>query len=190
MTTHTAIESDEKDMNAKHTQTKPLLPLSCYVVIARLLAVLGVVNWDIYQKEQHLAQGKIVRLALAPVDPRSLMQGDYMVLNYELAAQVNPLITEGANNGIITVALDKNQVASLVSVDEASDQQGVSDKQDNWVHICYRWRQHRIKFASNAYFFEEGQAQRYEQAEYGQFRVNEQGNLLLEALLDKQFNKL
>ncbi len=30
----------------------------------------------------------MVLLRLAPVDPRSLMQGDYMRLNYELARQL------------------------------------------------------------------------------------------------------
>ena len=43
-----------------------------------LVIILGLVNWSITGKEKHLAEGKIVYLDLAPVDPRSLMQGDYM----------------------------------------------------------------------------------------------------------------
>ena len=45
------------------------------------LAVLALVNLGIYQREQLLTRGQIVLLDLAPVDPRSLMQGDYMRLD-------------------------------------------------------------------------------------------------------------
>ncbi|MFX7329222.1 GDYXXLXY domain-containing protein, partial [Acinetobacter baumannii] len=34
------------------------------------------------QKEMLLKEGQLVLLPLAPVDPRSLMQGDYMALRY------------------------------------------------------------------------------------------------------------
>ena len=53
-----------------------------YLMIALSVLVLGVLNYGIYQKEQIKNQGDIVLLELAPVDPRSLMQGDYMRLRY------------------------------------------------------------------------------------------------------------
>ena len=56
-----------------------------WVVLLTTLAVLVVVNSAIWQKERHIAQGEVVYLELAPVDPRSLMQGDYMALNFALA---------------------------------------------------------------------------------------------------------
>ncbi|MBS0976300.1 GDYXXLXY domain-containing protein, partial [Serratia rubidaea] len=58
---------------------------------ALVLAALLLVNLSIYQKEQQLRQGRVAILQLAPVDPRSLMQGDYMALDYALAA---PLRTQ------------------------------------------------------------------------------------------------
>ena len=170
------------------------LPLSAYVIIVTLLAVLTLVNFDIYQKEQHLLKGKVIRLGLAPVDPRSLMQGDYMVLNYAIAAQVSAFVPEGTTDGTMQVKLDENQVASLISVDEiplTTYSNIVAEAQAlTTMSIQYRIRNHQVKFASNGYFFEEGQGERYEQAEYGQFRVNEQGSLLLESLLDNSFNVL
>ncbi|WP_414673872.1 GDYXXLXY domain-containing protein, partial [Marinimicrobium sp. UBA4509] len=48
------------------------------IALVTALAILVLVNFSIYEKEQHLAQGEIMYLELAPVDPRSLMQGDYM----------------------------------------------------------------------------------------------------------------
>ncbi|MEY4484068.1 MAG: hypothetical protein RL693_1520, partial [Verrucomicrobiota bacterium] len=47
-------------------------------------------NVLIFQKEQTLANGRQVFLKLAPVDPRSLMQGDYMSLRYEIARKFEP----------------------------------------------------------------------------------------------------
>ena len=46
--------------------------------------VLLLINYSIYQREQHIAHGQTVYVQLAPVDPRSLMQGDYMALDFEL----------------------------------------------------------------------------------------------------------
>ena len=59
-----------------------------WVVLLATLAVLVVVNSAIWQKERHIAEGEVVYLELAPVDPRSLMQGDYMALNFELSNDI------------------------------------------------------------------------------------------------------
>lgn len=58
------------------------------IALVALIAVLGIVNASIIDKEKHLAEGQVVYLELAPVDPRSLMQGDYMALNFRVAQQV------------------------------------------------------------------------------------------------------
>ncbi|ABV87169.1 GDYXXLXY domain-containing protein [Shewanella pealeana] len=162
------------------------LPVSTYILMATVFAILAIVNWDIYQKEQQLAHGQVVRLTLAPVDPRSLIQGDYMALNYAIAAELRGLIDMETADGLLQVKLDVNQVAQLVSVDNGSG----AEEGNDIIGIQYRVRHQQIKFASNAYFFEEGQAEQYEAAKYGQFRVNQQGALLLESMLDKDFNEL
>lgn len=47
-------------------------------IAASLVTALGVANGAIWQKEQLISTGRPIFLELAPVDPRSLMQGDYM----------------------------------------------------------------------------------------------------------------
>ena len=47
-----------------------------------------------------------------------------------------------------------------------------------------------IKFATNAFFFQEGTAGDYEQARFGAFRVNGQGEPLLVGLLDENLKRL
>ncbi|MCL1480922.1 MAG: GDYXXLXY domain-containing protein [Marinobacter sp.] len=53
-----------------------------------LLVALAMVNLSVFQKEQQLAHGKVVYLDLAPVDPRSLMQGDYMALSFAIGQEI------------------------------------------------------------------------------------------------------
>jgi len=55
---------------------------SMLLVIGGLALVLGVANYDIWQKQQVVDNGQQVLLKLIPVDPRSLMQGDFMQLRY------------------------------------------------------------------------------------------------------------
>ncbi|WP_419465319.1 GDYXXLXY domain-containing protein [Aeromonas caviae] len=49
------------------------------------LALLAGINAAVWRFEHAMSQGEVVLIELAPVDPRSLMQGDYMRLNYALA---------------------------------------------------------------------------------------------------------
>ena len=55
------------------------------------LLVLGVVNAAIVGKETIKREGDTVYLPLAPVDPRSLMQGDYMALRFTLVRELEAL---------------------------------------------------------------------------------------------------
>ena len=50
--------------------------LNRWIIVLATVFVLVVVNGSIWQKERHLAEGEIVYLELAPVDPRSLIQSD------------------------------------------------------------------------------------------------------------------
>jgi uncharacterized membrane-anchored protein len=51
------------------------------------LLILVAVNFSIAGKERLLAEGRVVYLQLMPVDPRSLMQGDYMALRFGVAEE-------------------------------------------------------------------------------------------------------
>jgi uncharacterized membrane-anchored protein len=165
------------------------------IAIVGLLLVLGLMNWSIYVKEQHLAHGQIVKLKLAPVDPRSLMQGDYMALRFELAQTIHDALPKveatdfwapdlANTDGLIIVQLDDADRASFVTLDNGQDLELGQHK------LQYRVRNGQVKFATNAFFFEEGSAELYEAAEYGEFRVNSQGEVLLVALYNKDMQIL
>ena len=160
------------------------------IALIALILILALVNWSIYKKELHLKNGAVVYLKLAPVDPRSLMQGDYMALRYEIAEKIYEQLPkkEGyrrwqhnadAKDGKVVVVLDKKQVGSFVRL------YGSKELKENEMLLNYRVRNGAVKFATNAFFFEEGSAKKYEVAKYGEFRVNSNGELLLVAMADE-----
>lgn len=155
-----------------------------WICVAMIFVVLGAVNFSIVKKEQVLASGTLVLLELAPVDPRSLMQGDYMRLRFSLEREAfkdKPAVSE---EGFITVRLDANSVGQYAGFYHGET------LADNQVKMQYRVRDGRVKFATNAFFFQEGTAQLYENARYGAFRVAGNGELLLNNLRDKDYQIL
>ena len=63
------------------------------------------IGYQVYSNESLLQNGETIRLELQPVDPRSLLQGDYVELNYTISELEDTYIDE---NGPITIVLRKN----------------------------------------------------------------------------------
>lgn len=145
------------------------------ISIAGLLLVLIVFNVLIAQKERSLTTGKAVYLELAPVDPRSLMQGDYMVLRYALAAQLEHVYDgDGLHSAYLTVGAD--DVATAVSDKPSPDA----------LLIKVRSLHGAVSFGAESYFFQEGHGHLYEKAKYGQLQVDSSGSVILTGLCDEQ----
>jgi uncharacterized membrane-anchored protein len=145
------------------------------LLIVAVVLVLGAVNASIILKERIKTEGQRIYLALAPVDPRSLMQGDYMALRFEIA---NNISTDAPGSAPLFV--DERGIATLNASPDASD-----------LRIRYRVRNGQVWLGTNAYFFEEGSAERYEGARYGEFRIErESGEAVLVGLADKDLVKI
>lgn len=153
-----------------------------YIALAACAVSLVLVNVSIWGKERLLRDGKVVYLELAPVDPRSLMQGDYMALRFRLAESVPARNAVG--DGHVVAALDARGIATYRRLHDGKP------VESNEVLLRYRVRNGQLKFATNAFFFEEGTGARYEQARYGEFRVASDGELLLTGLRGKDLRKL
>ncbi|MCP5443893.1 MAG: GDYXXLXY domain-containing protein [Chromatiaceae bacterium] len=160
------------------------------------LLVLGIVNLSIVQKETLLREGDLVFLELAPVDPRSLMQGDYMALRFQVGdairGHLNGQQTSGGRTGSQLESMDGR---IIVSVDERSVGHFVrlldGQAPGNGEKVMqFRVRNGQVRFATNAFFFQEGTADVYTQARYGEFRVGEDGELLLVGVRDKDLRAL
>jgi uncharacterized membrane-anchored protein len=153
------------------------------LAVAALVIVLAAVNYSIYGKEGIIRSGEIVYLELAPVDPRSLMQGDYMALRFELANEIAAARSAGTldeNLRSVPLALNERRVATLGSAN------------DGGLRIAFKIIGYgQVWLGTNAYFFAEGTADRYAPARYGEFRLSpDTGEAVLVGLRDENLSRL
>ncbi len=149
------------------------------IAILAGLIILALVNYSIYSRERLLTEGNVVLLHLAPVDPRSLMQGDYMALRFEVGNHLRANSTESKKDGFIVVTVDDRRVGAFARIDNGTPLAA------NELKMRFRVRNDQYKFATNAFFFQEGDAQLYGKARYGEFRVDGKGESILTALRDE-----
>lgn len=159
------------------------------------LFMLSGANYKVHQFEDVLANGKPVILKIAPVDPRSLMQGDYMALDYAILDEVRKhqdLLRVGDDkawhqSAYVLVNLDEHNVAQYCDM-----QQQIPVEFKNCAKNIYLPIRHKYwmpELPSQDYFFAEGKGEYYAQAEYAEYRFKD-GTLLLARLLDKNLKAL
>ena len=176
-----------KGTSKTHWLQKPAVTI--IIALLGLALVLVVMTRNIAKYENHLATGDTVLLALAPVDPRGFMQGDYMTLSYALERDVFAALNRDPGSyptneqGYVIVALDNNKVAQFMRL-AANQPKGLAN---NEMAIHYRIRNGAMQLATNAFFFQEGHGEAFEAAEYGLFRVNDKGEPLLTNLVNDDF---
>jgi len=154
------------------------------ILLLNLVLLLVYFNYSIVQKEELLKDGQLVLLELAPTDPRSLMQGDYMTLRYTIAEDVH--LKNIPKRGYCVVQLDSNGVAHTVRF-----QKGLNPLAQGEFLIEYtapdKWN---VNIGAESFFFQEGQAKQYEQAKFGGVKIDKKGNSLLIGLYDAQHRKI
>jgi uncharacterized membrane-anchored protein len=142
------------------------------------LLVLGGVNYSLFAKEQIKRHGDVMYLDLRPVDPRSLMQGDYMALRFAVADEIRRQHAVGEE--FVSLQLNADRVARIPDRGSTGS-----------LRVHYRMRDGLVWLGTNAYFFEEGDAARFANARYARFRVDPQtGEAVLVALCDAQLKEL
>jgi len=147
------------------------------------ILVLLIVNYQIWQRELLAKNGRVILLQLAPVDPRSLIQGDYMRLRYALARDISDH-TE-LERGQVVVQIDSNGVARYVRIYDS-----VTPLAENEILLPFRQSFSNVDIGPESFFFQEGHAEYYDNAKYGEFRMSESGSILLVGLRDDKLTPL
>jgi uncharacterized membrane-anchored protein len=150
------------------------------LLAAGLLLLLGGVNYTIWARERLLASGETLLLELAPVDPRSLIQGDYMALNFRVAVDLLHGEDPRPSQGKVVLRRAPDGVAAFARL-YAGEPLPADERL-----LDYRVRDGRVRIVTNAYFFEEGQAERFVAAHYGELRVSSSGEGLLIGVRDAE----
>ncbi|MDQ1818161.1 GDYXXLXY domain-containing protein [Massilia sp. CCM 9210] len=138
-------------------------------------AVLAIANIGIWQKESLIANGRPVLVELAPVDPRSLMQGDYMRLNFNLPQEVSQMSEGETGSARLKVAGTVNE-KGIVELTRLHDGTPLAPG-EIVIELTPRHGGHTL--VTDAWYFQEGEAKRWEAAKYGEFRVDANGKALL-----------
>jgi uncharacterized membrane-anchored protein len=155
-----------------------LLPRWRFLTIAAATVfTLAFVNYEIAGKEQILREGTPVVLELAPIDPRSLLQGDYMALRYAMADEVaRAAAAQGLSDGRIVIEVDADNFARFVRLYDGGP------LRPHQHLLQFRKRGESVRLASDAWFFEEGTAEAFRGARFGELRVSEEGEAVLVAV--------
>lgn len=189
---------------------KRLWPLVLALMSCLLFAAL------ILSREWQLKNSMPIFVQLQPVDPRSLLQGDYMQLNYNLewelgvsevndAKQWNTKIANkhtilayarlDQQNRVIATTLDhpNQSLEPVTKMGRLNGQIKSREGQAEWVLLKLKNPSNDVNTlypSTSSFFFAEGLASCYERATYAEFRVDTQGNAILGDLVDDELNSL
>ena len=94
-------------------------------ILAVLVLFLGGYGLSVYRMETVLTEGKTILLALAPVDPRAPLMGDYMALRYVVNNDIRKAL-RGQR-----AAQDAAQKAAQMSAEKGASEAGASGKAAN-----------------------------------------------------------
>ena len=140
-----------------------------------------------------------ILLALAPVDPRAPLMGDYMALRYMVNNDIRKALhakrntQENAGNGKVDASREQKnnaegfavlritndpvpQAATFVRLHDGSPLQA-----DEFL-LAYRLRGYEVTSAAPAFYFQEGTGQQYAGAKFGVFKLAADGKTLLVGL--------
>ncbi len=145
------------------------------------MLIFAAINLLIMEKEGTLSDGRTMLLRLAPRDPRSLMQGDYMVLRYSIAREVPKEQLE--DKGCIVVSLGEHDVAEFIRI-HREEELGSGE-----YLLLYRNRG-GLRLGAESFFFQEGDADLYAGARFGELKVDESGKSVLIGLRGEDFAPL
>ena len=149
------------------------------ILIGFLLIILGVLNFSIYQKEQLKSEAESVLLELAPVDPRSLMQGDYMRLRYQIERDIpKELVKDQEKRGYMVIDIDDMGVAKFLRFNDEGS------LESNQKLLRYHKKYNTVRIVPDSFMFQEGHAELYEEAKYGVFKFDDNGKHMLVGLAD------
>ena len=170
------------------------------LLIINIVILFVVTGFSANKEESYKKLDSYFYLELAPVDPRSLLQGDYMTLNYDIIDKASDFIYNNrtyiydgeneneveeadAKRAYIAVHLDKNRVARYVKITKEK-----TDEKD-LLFIAYKTDGFNVNINANSYLFQEGTGDKYENARYSKV-VLVGDKLRLVDLRDKDFKEI
>ena len=156
------------------------------------VAVLGIFTFfgmDVFEKEKLLKEGELVYFDTRSRDPRSLMQGDYMRLNYNIERDIENALALDTNynkhQGVVVISPDSQRVARFVRLHHEGQ-----PLHDSEMIVRFKNHKNRPRVGATSYLFEETTAECFSTTRYIAMRIDKNGNGLLTGLHDWDFCRL
>jgi uncharacterized membrane-anchored protein len=152
------------------------------ILLLATLLVLAVLNISIYQKQEILETGDTLLLKLAPRDPRSLLQGDYMRVRYALIdemLQSNQLPPH--QHGFAVIKPGEDRVAHFVRFYQG-ESLAEDEKLIKYQYHLQGWDKFVIR--PDTFLFQEGLQPIYQQSAYAIFHYHGTKDYLLIGMAD------
>jgi len=140
------------------------------IIFSIIIVWILIICTFVFVNEYTLKTGEKVFLETIPVDPRDLLRGDYVILNYKIS-QLPPTYNFLENNKTIYIILkiDKNNIGSIDYISEK--------KPKDKLFIKGQKNSNSIKYGIESYFVKEGTGKELQQ--------NLRNGTLVEIALDK-----
>ena len=178
------------------------------LIVVNIVLLFVITGFSAQKEESYKKLDSYFYLELRPVDPRSLLQGDYMTLNYDILDQTTEFIYQNrsydyyeeerkeetkeqrekrelaeAKKAYIAIRLDGNKVAKFVKLTKEK-----TDEKD-LLFVAYKSDGYNVDINANSYLFQEGTGDKYENARYAKV-VLVDNKLRLIDLRDKDFKEI
>ncbi len=186
--------------NDKIKKVMPIL-LAVFTIMICLLIV--------GKHELHLKNSQPIFIKLRPVDPRSILQGDYMALRYQLHIKGNSEITRGSDiseeqqaqrEALNDFIHNKHKILAYVALDDKRDNKRIvtstnlqsSDNQHTQPLMIKNPNNYLdgLYVSSKTFLFAEGLADCYQRAKYAKIQVDDKGNAILASLVGEDLKEL
>jgi uncharacterized membrane-anchored protein/uncharacterized membrane protein len=148
--------------------------------IILVIAIQGVITgYQVFDNESTLRNGEQIKLEIVPLDPRSLLQGDYVILNYSISRIEVPDLPDYSEKVRVVLQVNQKGLHEFKQI----YREGMDLAEDEVVINGVVVGSERVEYGIENYFVPEGTGLETEQeAKFVYVRVSAKGDAIIERL--------
>lgn len=158
-----------------------------HLLIGMITLQLLILGWQIGQKEILLQSGTEIKLELAPVDPRSMLQGDYVILNYAITRELlKENIFAKNSERVLVVLRQEGDVYRYTGFYKYRGQWNLPyEEKEGDIVLRGNVRGYNLLFGIEQYYVPEGTGREVEEStRFAILKVSKNGDAILVGLSD------
>ena len=145
-----------------------------------VILMVAFVTFNGVKNEAAIQSGKVIRLALAPVDPRSMLQGDHVTLRYDISTLPGTDLPANKKIKVILTPTSEGtyEYGGHYKI-EGKWNKPYEPSDDDIMVNGLTYSDHDVQYGIESFFIPEGTGQEFEDKTMAIVRVGENGNALL-----------